>query len=102
MRQFQITDGPSKFELMLALFDRLPGDRFRTVEFRAVMVPNSEFGGDPGFDRTVRAARIRSVIRQESEDWYLVGEIHQPSDARWVNFEGTYSTKSRSGIITMS
>ncbi len=78
-----IVDGPSKFDLMLALFDT----GGRTVAFRMKS------------DDTVQA-RIYSVGIEDGsgESWLITGS-YKRLDNTTCNFSGYYTTRRRTGYI---
>lgn len=78
-----IVEGPSKFDLMLALFD----GNGRTVTFRT------------SFDDVLRA-RIHSVgIEDGSEESWLISGSYPWLDGATCLFEGYYSTRRRTGYL---
>jgi hypothetical protein len=85
----KITHGPSKFDLMLALFDS-PSPNFRHVVFH--------IEGGMMFE-----ANINGVEKEDgsAESWNFVatGRTDARSDY-WMSVQGYYNTISRKGVIT--
>ncbi len=89
--RFSITNGPSKFDLMVALFDKNRGVEF-TVKFD---------GFTNRFDFTITGVRIEDGSR---ESWLIEGlytEIEKPRgrEVNWKGFRGYYDTRRRTGWI---
>lgn len=91
----QITDGPSKFDLMLALFDR-------KVE-RTFWIMTRD-------GRLYLRISGCDVVDDESETWQIKGRARLA--ASWeqkhgplgymVDFNATYSTKTRDGSVSIA
>ena len=93
-----IVDGPSKWHLILSLFDHLEADgEPRKIEFR--------LDNEPGVRRKAiidSCKRLPGEEFSEAHDWELAGRINirQPGSKRvWHSFTATYSTKTRSGSL---
>ena len=91
--QVDISDGPSKFDLMLALFDAYQHGQGKT-SIRRVM-----FGTAIGLVE----ARITSVSIEDgsNESWLISGSFTRLEDGTWwlYNFDGYYSTRRRKGYL---
>ncbi|MDP3793910.1 MAG: hypothetical protein Q8R07_04110, partial [Candidatus Uhrbacteria bacterium] len=85
MAQFSIMNGPSKFDLMLALFDRdpEPSDLPRTVIFMLLE--------DDG--HATRSAMIDGVQVEDGsgESWNIEGQLWYSSLGRYRPFKAYYS-----------
>lgn len=88
--QYTITDGPSKWDLMLALFD--PASHQRTVKFYLQ-------------DRRFFEASILEVGKEDGsgESWLLAGSLKEAfegggSGCRWY-FHAYFETQRRKGWI---
>lgn len=90
--RFKIINGPSKFDLMCALFKK-GTEIYFTIK--------NETKHD-----TVRV-RIKGVSSQGEEndaDWVLKGNyrensVYETSDTGWINFEAYYESCSRTGNL---
>lgn len=84
---FHIVDGPSKFDLMVSLFD--VKEPRRTVEFRLEGVCDSI------------TVAITSVQQEESssESWNIEGLI---TNYRGISLKAHYSSCSRNGCLTFT
>jgi hypothetical protein len=88
MARLEITDGPSKFDLMIALFDGKSHDR-RTVKF--------VFHNPPADFSTWHNFVVNMLERKNGQldDWLFAGYF---SDAlRPTYMQGFFSTKTRKG-----
>lgn len=118
-KQYKIDDGPSKFDLMIRLFDR--SCPFRKHEFTVI---------DDEFDREHRLAlKVDTVsvqagifLLQEGDSWFLSGLVFWPSEDQvrkdpeiyeadymfFVRlykpacFRAIYNSKTRKGRITFT
>lgn len=92
MPRVEITDGPSKFDLMLALFDRMPDGSYRHLKFNI----QSELEGVVA--RNYCTAVVHGCSRVPGPDvWSVTGEVMIPGAKRWEPFEGVYSPGKRIG-----
>lgn len=84
--QYRIIDGPSKWDLMQALFEPVSANRF--VEFRVA--------GLSGKDSCCDRVSISEIAREDGsgESWNLAGN----SPGGWY-FHAYFSTKNRKGWI---
>ena len=105
--QTQISGGPSKFDLMVSLFDGSQKPR-RTVRFgvdsgrrNPVGPRNTEQSGVIYDDMDVD---ITAIEREDfsGESWFFQGHIANVSVARRGRIHGYYSTKTRSGWFKRS
>ena len=90
MPRAEIFNGPSKWDLMLALFDhRLPEIGNRPIDFRV--------GESSGNSLYAAAFLSGCSIAPGPEVWELTGEIRFPRTGCWVKFKAMYSTAQRKG-----
>jgi hypothetical protein len=89
--EFNIVAGPSKFDLMLALFDGTI-EHHRCVEF--------EFNTTPRM--TVKTKFLVSSVQREDgsgESWNFEGSLSYDNFCTLKNVRGYYSTKTRTGTF---
>lgn len=87
-----ITAGPGKYDLMLALFDST-AKQPRPVVFHAD-------GGPCGYGPYT--VHVSSVDREDGsgESWNFCGSWYSHRDEKWYTVKGYYSTKRRAGHIS--
>ena len=92
MSLIEIVDGPSKWDLMLALFDAI--NKSRSTRFTL----DKYFGGptEPCEVVIIGVTRAPGV-----ETWDISGELRSPRESIWQRFIGTYSTSNRHGQIKL-
>lgn len=85
-----ITSGPSKFDLMLALFDSGP-DRVRSVVFESWV----------NRAKTSYSVHLNSVEREDGsgESWNFKGTCRTPGAPHSHQVEGYFSTRIRTGTL---
>lgn len=86
---YNIVGGPSKFDLMLSLFDGNKSPR-RTVEFKLQ-------------ESQIPITVAITSVQQENgsgESWNILGEI--VNSDRGFKIDGYFSTKARAGWLTIS
>ena len=86
-RVYQIFNGPSDFDLMLALFDR---SQFRTVKFQV----------HAGFSRTFRTT-ITEVSSERPDSWLLCGCIEEGGYDNLFLW-AMYNSRKRIGAFTLA
>lgn len=97
MPRIEIIDGPSKLDLMLALFDFwLPNNQTRSVNFKGRMNVGEQDGSLTDVYEVVIEG-CRRIPGQEA--WVITGEVNIPREERWSKFTGTYSTFNRIGDL---
>ncbi len=96
-QRYKITNGPSKWDLMLGLFDNTASNP-REVEFT---IADSTEDPGPGEPVTLIAAKfVLNVIGRESgsgEDWIFEG--YNPRHPLRPAAKGYFSTRTRSGHV---
>lgn len=80
--RYEIVSGPSKFDLMLALFDREGGNKIVL-----------KIGEGEGSCRAVFKLQTVGRHGRSKEDWHITVDDDQRL------FQGEYSTKTRKGFI---
>ena len=100
--KYVVTQGPSKFDLMLALFDRGEGGdswdppvghQVRTVIFFLAAVSKDGFVGRDSFQVTAKVIGV-SAINRDAESWEIV--IVEKNGRRLT---GEYQTNTRHGVL---
>jgi hypothetical protein len=85
----EITNGPSKFDLSVALFDRKRP--LRTVEFAL-----------QGYERGMFKVGIESVKAEDGsgESWFITGIIWE-NPTKYYRFKGYFRTDNRRGWLNL-
>ena len=102
MVQYDIIDGPSKFDLMLSLFDT-NNLITRMVTFKVVNLPRL---CKPAIADQVCIDRLERS-RQEEDLWAFSGfriadEERKTNNHINIHYEGMYSTRKRRGYMEMN
>lgn len=101
-QSFNITGGPSKWDLMLGLFDNHSRNP-REIEF-SIVDPVSPGHGEPAVIKKIKVV-INGVGRESGngESWIFNGywNLHDPSAPRNPKVNGYYSTLSRTGWLSL-
>jgi hypothetical protein len=106
-QRFNISDGPGKFDLMVALFD----DGLKTVRFSFGVPYESRRTHTHHSDGVTHLAEvsIRSVERslRTEDDWVIRGRVRDSSYTalevgKGIQFDASFSTRTREGTITFA
>ena len=96
MPQYDVLDGPSRWDLMLALFDPwLAQTESRKVRFTISRL----YGSYPTDFCEATVVGVRRIAGNEA--WEITGEARPGRSGVWVPFRAQYSTARRRGSMTL-
>ena len=97
--QFKISGGPSKFDLMVSVFEGNPTPRKEVIFTVLTGVTSGPPGRQPAFTKPVEVA-ITSIEQEDGsgESWIFKGNAPTTTD-RIRKASGYYSSKTRQGHI---